>query len=166
MRSALGSSSSARSRSSLSIATSRPERVTLPRPRAPSERSRPISGSPPVTGCELQGAVVRILCPARNHNPVTVARIEREPDGTMVAVFWTRTLVGPNRVLGGRAAVPRGFSGSGLAIGGSRSVPMPSAVSSSGQLPEWFFGGVLDYGSERMSARVQLVMSRGAISSR
>jgi hypothetical protein len=48
--------------------------------------------------------IARILCPADHHNPVTIARIERDPDGTDVAVFWTRTLVGPNRVAGGRAA--------------------------------------------------------------
>jgi hypothetical protein len=52
----------------------------------------------------VSGPIARILCPANHANPVTIARIEREPDGTEVAVFWTRTTIGPNRVLGGRAA--------------------------------------------------------------
>ena len=44
----------------------------------------------------------RIKCPI--HQGVVVARVEMLPDKTKVAVFWTRTLLGPNQVLGGRAA--------------------------------------------------------------
>jgi hypothetical protein len=47
----------------------------------------------------------KIKCP--RHRGVIVARIEIEPDGEKAIVFDTRTLVGPNRVLGGRAAEER-----------------------------------------------------------
>jgi hypothetical protein len=42
------------------------------------------------------------MCPS--HEGVTIARVERDSSGGMSAVFWTRTLVGTNRVLGARAA--------------------------------------------------------------
>lgn len=42
----------------------------------------------------------RVVCPI--HEGVTVGRIEVAPDGTKDVVVWTRTLLGPNRIEGGR----------------------------------------------------------------